>query len=172
MSVITSYSIHYTKLYDFPGFEGEDSDLDINVIGDMAIVYKTRNVKTTFLGEKMEYTIKATQILTKIAGEWKIVSYTGINESSYEANDFIAEWHINMAGYKLLSIEKVDKAIEVFKLNTELNPQSSNTWDSLAEAYMEKGDNELAIKYYQKSLELNENNTNAKAMIEKMQKGE
>ena len=56
-------------------------------------------------------------------------------------------------------------AIEIFKLSVEVYPQSYNTWDSLAEAYMKHGDKELAIQNYRKSLELNSENTNA---IEKL----
>jgi Tfp pilus assembly protein PilF len=47
-------------------------------------------------------------------------------------------------------------------------PNSYNTYDSLAEAYMDNGDKDLAISNYQKkSLELNPNNMNA---VEKLKK--
>lgn len=40
-------------------------------------------------------------------------------------------------------------------------PASFNVYDSLAEAYMKKGNKELAIESYRKSLELNPDNVNA-----------
>lgn len=46
-------------------------------------------------------------------------------------------------------------------MNTEDHPNSWNAYDSLAEAYMDHGDINLAIKYYRKSLDLNAGNTNA-----------
>jgi Tfp pilus assembly protein PilF len=49
-------------------------------------------------------------------------------------------------------------------------PKSANAYDSLAEAYMEQGDKESAIKYYEKSLSLNPDNINAKEMINKLSK--
>ena len=52
--------------------------------------------------------------------------------------------------------------------NTEDFPQSGNAWDSLAEAYMDNGDKGRAIQYYQKSLELNPANDNARQMIKKL----
>jgi len=64
-------------------------------------------------------------------------------------------------GYQLLGAKRIPDAIEVFKLSVEEYPQSYNTWDSLAEAYMDHGDKDLAIKDYKKSLELNPNNNNA-----------
>ena len=52
-------------------------------------------------------------------------------------------------------MKDLDRAIEVFKLNTELYPTAFNTWDSLAEAYADRGERDAAIKYYEKSLALN-----------------
>ena len=75
---------------------------------------------------------------------------------------------INRIGYYLLKLKKVDDAIEIFNQNTIDFPQSSNTWDSLAEAYMTRGNKELAIKYYEKSLELDPGNTNAIEQLKKL----
>ncbi len=59
-------------------------------------------------------------------------------------------------------------AIEVFKLNAEDYQQSSNTYDSLGEAYMIDGNRELAIKNYQRSVELDPNNTNGVETLKKL----
>ena len=86
------------------------------------------------------------------------------NPQSY----MVQESTINSFGYQQLGQKKYDIAILIFKINTELYPSSANTFDSLGEAYMVKGDTLNAIKYYNKSLELNPNNNNAKEMIDKM----
>jgi Flp pilus assembly protein TadD len=62
----------------------------------------------------------------------------------------------------------MQEAIALFKLNAEMYPNSFNTYDSLAEAYMERGDREAAIQNYRKSLALNRNNTNAVSMLKKL----
>ena len=80
----------------------------------------------------------------------------------------INENGMNNMGYALLRLKKIDDAIEVFKQNTEDYPNSANTWDSLAEAYMTKGEKDSAIKYYEKSLELNPQNTNAVEHLKKL----
>ena len=67
---------------------------------------------------------------------------------------------VNRLGYWLLGRKRIDEAIEVFKMNVEDYPDSSNAYDSLGEAYAIKGDKEQAIKNYQKSIELNPDNTN------------
>jgi len=79
-----------------------------------------------------------------------------------------AEYDLNSGGYRLLNQNKTDEAIEVFKLNVKLYPKSSNVYDSLGESYMKNGDKELAIQNYQKSLELDPKNENAKNMLNKL----
>ena len=82
---------------------------------------------------------------------------------------YFDELSFNALGYKLVSQNKIIEAITVFKLNADAFPQSSNVYDSLAEAYMISGNNELAILNYSKSLQINPNNTNAKKMLDKLE---
>jgi Flp pilus assembly protein TadD len=63
---------------------------------------------------------------------------------------------------------KIGEAIAVFTLNTEFYPLSWNVFDSLGEAYMNKGDKEQAIKNYRKSLELNPKNAGAVEALRKL----
>lgn len=83
------------------------------------------------------------------------------------AYDF-GERSLNSFGYSLLQNDDVAGAIAIFELNAEQFPESGNVWDSLAEGYMASGDLEMAQKHYQKSLELNPKNRNAKQMLEKI----
>lgn len=105
-------------------------------------------------------------IIEKGAAE-SLKNYQEQRRQSKEAA--IPGYRINSIGYALLRLKKIDDAIEVFTLNTIDFPDSANFWDSLAEGYMIKGDKELAIKYYEKSLELNPKNTNAVEQLKKLQ---
>lgn len=75
---------------------------------------------------------------------------------------------LNFFGYTLLRTGQTDRSLVVFELNAELFPQSWNVWDSLAEAQRTAGHREKAIELYRKSLELNPQNNNARAMLEEM----
>ncbi len=87
-----------------------------------------------------------------------------------EANGMLYnDRHLNFFGYELMNDNLLDDAIEVFKLNAKLFPGEPNVWDSLAEAYMNKGENELAIANYKKVLELDPGNQNARKMLEKLE---
>ena len=84
------------------------------------------------------------------------------------ATEVINEAQMNRLGYNLLGLKRVKDAIEVFKLNVEDYPQSFNTYDSLGEAYMIDGNKELAIKNYERSVELNTMNANGVGMLKKL----
>jgi len=62
---------------------------------------------------------------------------------------------LNTIGYQFLTNNKVDRAIEIFKMNIKKNPTNANAYDSLGDGYRTKGDKKNAIKYYKKSLTLN-----------------
>ena len=78
------------------------------------------------------------------------------------------EVDINLLGYELLRRGRVDDAIVVFKMNVQDHPESWNVYDSLAEAYKEAGDRTRSIELYEKSLELNSENSNAVRMLEEL----
>jgi len=59
-----------------------------------------------------------------------------------------SENDLNNYGYQLLQNKKIDKAIIIFSKNVKQNPKSWNAYDSLAEAYLEKGDKKNAKKNY------------------------
>jgi CubicO group peptidase (beta-lactamase class C family) len=78
------------------------------------------------------------------------------------------EANINGFGYRLLFSGSVSDAVQVFERNVKQYPQSSNVYDSLGEAYMKAGEKEKAIQNYEKSLELNPKNDNARERLKKL----
>jgi len=64
------------------------------------------------------------------------------------------EDQINRLGYALVNEQNPKAALEVFKLNIELYPNSANCYDSLAECYWKQGELLLAIKNYERALEM------------------
>jgi CubicO group peptidase (beta-lactamase class C family) len=89
--------------------------------------------------------------------------------TAHEAEYDFGESELNSLGYQLLSGDhKASEATEIFKLNTVAYPQSSNAFDSLAEAYQVSGNKELAIKNYQRAVELDPTNLHAIDMLKKL----
>ncbi|MFC2103743.1 serine hydrolase [Bacteroidota bacterium] len=99
--------------------------------------------------------------------ESAVNKFNELKESNSNEYNF-SEQQLNSAGYELINAEQYLDAVAILKLNVKSFPESANVYDSLAEAYMLKGDKELAIENYKKSLELNPENTNAKNMLNKL----
>jgi predicted alpha/beta superfamily hydrolase/thioredoxin-like negative regulator of GroEL len=83
---------------------------------------------------------------------------------------YFDEGELNALGYRLMGNGNISDAIEIFRINVELHPESANVYDSLAEAYMNGGNTAKAIENYRRSLELNPDNTNAAEMLQHLEK--
>ena len=103
----------------------------------------------------------------------RAISFEGIDaplkrylEERTQDGKRLNEAQTNRLGYALLSRKKTAEAIEIFKLNIKDYPKSANTYDSLAETYLETGEKELALEFYKKALEVDSNYPNAAAARE------
>ena len=85
--------------------------------------------------------LQAVEILNKLKND----------TTNYE----LGEEEFNNLGYDLLRNNKIAEAIETFKINTQIFPDSWNVYDSYGEALLKNGQKEDAIKMYKKSIEDN-----------------
>ena len=72
-----------------------------------------------------------------------------------------AERPMNSLGYELLRDGRIDDARVAFELNTEVYPDSSNTWDSLGESFVVAGHPKRAAEAYRRAVEIDPGNENA-----------
>lgn len=77
------------------------------------------------------------------------------------------EGNFNRLGYNKLRSDNFEEAKQIFKINMELYPNSSNVYDSYAEALRKSGDTVQAIEFYKKSIAIDSGNRDAKRFIEK-----
>jgi CubicO group peptidase (beta-lactamase class C family) len=77
-------------------------------------------------------------------------------------------FQLNMLGYELLGDGEIEMAIAVFELNIHKYPAEANAYDSLAEAYLTRGDREEAVKMYRKALEVDPAFENSQRMLERL----
>jgi CubicO group peptidase (beta-lactamase class C family) len=84
---------------------------------------------------------------------------------------YFSEDELNRLGLGFLSSKKLREAVEVFKLNINLNPSSANAFDSYAEGLLATGDTAASITNYKKSLELDKKNYNAANILKKLNAG-
>lgn len=76
---------------------------------------------------------------------------------------------LNTLGYEFLRNNKIDEAIKIFTLNINQFPNLANAYDSRGEAYFDKKDYQASKADYQKVVELEPSNQNAKEMLLKIE---
>ncbi|MGK0363005.1 MAG: CubicO group peptidase (beta-lactamase class C family) [Saprospiraceae bacterium] len=94
------------------------------------------------------------------------IAHFNTNKDSDDLN--LSENEMNQIGYQLMGEDNVEEAAQVFKLNKDAFPKSSNAYDSYAEALMSLGKNEGAIKNYRLSVELNPANQHGIDMLKEL----
>ena len=132
------------------------------------IVITSCNSKTqNFVTTSTDTTKSLTAILvdnSKLPIADRIALYYKYKAENPKTNNL--EGEMNLYGYSLLWEDKLDDATEIFKLLVAEYPNSSNTYDSLAEALLKAGDKNEALDNYEKSLALDADNFNAEDQIE------
>ncbi len=96
---------------------------------------------------------------------------SAIEEYQKIKKDYSAETNeelLNDFGYGLLKSKKHKDAIQVFILNVNEHPKSPNVYDSLAEAYFKDKNQEQALFYYKKVLEVDPASESAKRAIKRI----
>jgi len=78
------------------------------------------------------------------------------------------ESDLNDWAYRMMSNGQNKEALQIFKLNVLLYPESWNVYDSYGESLLKEGQKEEAIKMYQKSVEMNPNNQGGKKALERL----
>ncbi|MDB5088322.1 MAG: hypothetical protein JWR09_2316 [Mucilaginibacter sp.] len=97
-----------------------------------------------------------------------------LNADNEDRKSLMNYWHsesdLNEWAYSFLQKNELPKALEIFKLNVLLHPESANVYDSLADAYLKSGNKELSIKNYKKALEIDPGKNSAKKALEQLLK--
>ena len=69
-----------------------------------------------------------------------------------------------------MDAHQTNNAVECFKLNIRNYPTSGNGYRDLANVYLAEGEKALAIKNYDKALELDPNTYGVKQALEKLKR--
>lgn len=163
-------------------WEGVGVKPDIEVVADSALsialelaIVEAEKYKQKDLNEAkanfeslLKNLTEAENLFNKNSGDAESKVFTVLNDLMVKG--LIGEVDINAIGYQFLGEKKNLLAISIFKFNAEKYSKSANVWDSLAEAYLNAGNNELAITNYEKSVALNPQNSNAVEQLKKLKK--
>ena len=118
----------------------------------------------TLVKSPADPTARFTQKKTAISEFWAVATKRGAASNATrlfrdarkrDPKSFLfPEAILNQLAYTRLQDGDTDEAVELFKLNVEAYPTSSNAQDSLADGYAARGQNDLALAAEQKCLDL------------------
>lgn len=141
--------------------------LSNNGTGYQTLTALTQEIAETLYGVAQPKATPAAYLLTQAFlkgdladGFAKIQSHPG----SYDIN----EGRLNSLGYQFLEFRLIDQAVAVLEFVTTLYPNSANAFDSLGEAYLIGDNREKAAINYRKSLALDPQNQNARAILQRL----
>ena len=135
---------------------------------DKKLAIVDMDVTIKYEDESTNSELHKTFTLQKKKNDWKILKVLSSNPDSYKLSPENTENSLIYLGYELLKSNKTNEAIELFKTNVKLSPNSWNAYDSLGEAYIKASDKKLAIENYEKSVQLNPKNTNGIEALKKL----
>jgi len=133
--------------------------LPIQFVDEIASIYLTDMKRSN--GWKAPFEVLKAQIQKN--GFKNIIETVGKVETEFGV--YFNVDHINQWGYELVNQKNIDAALSVFTLNTVLNPDVANTFDSLGETYAANKQYKEAIENYKKVLLLHPDNQWAKKQI-------
>jgi CubicO group peptidase (beta-lactamase class C family)/tetratricopeptide (TPR) repeat protein len=86
----------------------------------------------------------------------------------FDPNGAAGAGRLNGFAYRLKAFGYTEVGLELLKIALELHPDVANLYDSTGEFYLDLGDEERAIAYYEKALEVDPEFTNARNMLERI----
>jgi CubicO group peptidase (beta-lactamase class C family) len=154
-----------------------DKPIQVEYVGDNRLIDINRNVRFELIKDSSNLLMND-KTIERLRDEEKLAS-DYIEEDNIEqavkcykelmevdaALRLRLENDLNNDGYNCLYKDNYKNAIAFLKINTILFSESSNTWDSLGEAYFIDKQYGLAVEAMKKSLEYNPNNQNAVKVI-------
>jgi CubicO group peptidase (beta-lactamase class C family) len=119
-------------------------------------------------GITLHATRQVADFYSEIVANGAIEAIDRYEKSVGAGGDAIEEYDMDQLGHELLGTGRTPEAILVFESNASAHPSSTVVWESLGDAYSSGGDDEAAIGYYRKSLELDPNNGAAAQKLERL----
>ncbi len=85
-----------------------------------------------------------------------------------QSTDIHLESDLTFLGYELLKADRYDSAIPVMEILVREYPDSAGNYDSLGDAYLQKGEREKAAAAFRKALGIDPKALDAKAKLDKL----
>ena len=143
-------------------------DILEKVIGDTYTPWEWEGYVPYYLRKPVPIGVYLYDVIMFQGVDRAIETFRRVKSSSLRNSYVFGENQLNDLGYQMIKETKLIEAIKLFELNVEEYPKSARAYDGCGEAYMKNGQSKRAIEKYERSLELNPENDNAREMLLKL----
>jgi hypothetical protein len=112
------------------------------------------------------------ETVNKRGGAAAVQQYRDLRTQYYGGQSYdFSENALVPVALQLTNANKPDDALALLQVNAEFHPNSAPTYGGMAQAYLKKNDKENAIKNFEKVVQLDPNNQQAKRQLETLKAG-
>ena len=110
-----------------------------------------------------------TETVNKSGGAAAVQQYRDLRKQYYGGHSYdFSENALVPIAMQLTNANKPDDALALLQMNAEFYPNSAPTYGGMGQAYVKKNDKENAIKNFEKVLQLEPNNQQARRQLEQL----
>ncbi len=109
--------------------------------------------------------------LTNDGVDAAVEHYLRLKETKTDAFDF-SSWQFYGLGELLVEMKRTKEAVEVYRFNALIHPDSADAYAALAWACLKDDDRESALEYVQQALGLNPENSDAREVLAEITKAQ
>ncbi len=114
-------------------------------------------------------TLVNVQVLSKDLSRREVMNFMRGVERYYGSWSYdFSEPSLNGMAQQLARRDDWDGALTILNLNKEFFPESTAIYTGIGQAYMEKGDDDLALQHLERALELNPENRMARRLLREL----
>ncbi|MCG8699777.1 MAG: nuclear transport factor 2 family protein [Bacteroidales bacterium] len=135
-----------------PNYTIEKDEFNIHINGNTAVANFTEHYFAKGPVKTEKWSAKNNAMFEKVDGEWKIVGFNIVNQTTFKASEYDVWANLNLAGNMLLEMEDKESALKVFELCFEIQPEGCQKYNKLGEVFLNMGKTEVAKQYFNKCL--------------------
>ena len=159
------------NIHRVPDFIVYDNKIEMGRIVESPVVSLEKDLLSIINTEGFVPNYKAVSFLITVFAEKKMDDINNHVNDYANAVKLLAKnsSELNTYGCVLMAAKEMDKAGFIFTCNTILYPADANVFDSMGEFYFKTGNKKLAKENYQKTLQLDAANEDAKKMLAQLE---
>ncbi len=147
-----------------------DGKKEINRVVESPVISLEKDLLAIAKDNNYQPNYKGATYLSTLAGKNKTATLVkdSVNLQTRLKTLVTSSAELNSLGYVWMAAGETGKAMMAFQLNASLYPGDANVYDSLGEINLQLHNKDAARKYYQRVLDIQPANENAKKKLEKL----